>query len=158
MRTHHLKFLSIALARSILLTACEKEKEVTVTNPVYNIRGNASGAQEAPARVTTTATGTLSGTYNKETNILTYTITWTGLTGGNPTAMHFHGAADPGIAAGVQIGIAGFPTTANGTVSGTTPALTDQQESDLMNGLWYYNIHNATNPAGEIRGQVFLTQ
>ncbi|HEX8314990.1 MAG TPA: CHRD domain-containing protein [Flavisolibacter sp.] len=152
------KLLSIATALVIFLSACEKEKEVLVTNPVYNLRGNANGFQEAPTRVTTAATGTLTGNYNKDNNILTYTITWTGLTGGNPTAMHFHGAADPGVAAGVQVGITGFPTTASGTVSGTTPALTDAQEADLLNGLWYYNIHNATYPGGEIRGQVFLTQ
>ena len=88
---------------------------------------------------------------------MNFTVNWTGLSGGNPTAMHFHGPADPGIAASVIVPITGFPTTASGTVTGTA-TLTDAQETDFMNGLWYYNIHNATYPAGEIRGQVFLTQ
>lgn len=139
-------------------TACKKDKEtVTVNNPVYNLRGNASGAQEAPNKVTTSATATITGTYNKETNALSYTINWTGLTGGNPTAAHFHGPADPGAAAPVILGFTGFPATTSGSFSGTA-TLTEAQEADFMNGLWYYNIHNATYGAGEIRGQVFLTQ
>lgn len=151
--TNRILFCGLFIA---VFASCKKDKE-TVNNPVYNIQGNATGAQEAPNRVATTATGTLTGTYNKDNNTLTYTITWNGLTGGNPSAMHFHGAADPGVAAGVQVGITGFPTTASGTISGTA-TLTDAQENDLVNGLWYYNIHDATYPAGEIRGQVVLTQ
>jgi hypothetical protein len=137
-------------------TGCKKDTE-TVNNPVYNLRGNANGTQEAPTRVTTPATGTLTGTYNKDNNTMSYTITWTGLTGGNPSAMHFHGAADPGVAAGVQVPITGFTPATSGTVT-STAVLNDTQEADLLNGLWYYNIHNATYPAGEIRGQVVLTQ
>jgi hypothetical protein len=153
-------FKKIATA-SLLFTgfvACKKDTEtITVNNPVYNLRGNASGAQEAPTKNASTATGTITGTYNKETNALAYTVTWTGLTGGNPTAGHFHGAADPGVAAGVLIGFTGLPATASGTFSGTA-TLTDAKETDFVNGLWYYNLHNATYPGGEIRGQVFLTQ
>lgn len=151
-------FSKIAIAATLFVCfpACDKDTEI-VNNPAYNLRGNANGTQEVPTRVTTTATGTITGTYNKDNNTLNYTINWNGLTGGNPTAMHFHGPADPGVAAGIVVGITGFPTTASGTVSGTA-TLTDAQETDLVNGLWYYNIHNATYPGGEIRGQVFLTQ
>lgn len=140
----------------LLFLGCEKDAE-TVNNPVYNLRGNATGDQEAPTRITTTATGTITGTYNKESNLLTYTITWNGLTGGNAAAMHFHGPAEPGKAAGVRLGITGFTPAASGTVSGTA-TLDDTQEDELVNGLWYYNIHNATYQPGEIRGQVVLTQ
>lgn len=140
----------------LLFMGCEKDKE-TVNNPVFTLKGNANGAQEAPTRVTTTATGTISGTYNKETNDLVYTISWNGLAGGNPSMMHFHGPADPGVAASVRVHITGFTPAASGTVNGTAK-LDDAQESELLNGQWYYNIHNATYPAGEIRGQVVLTQ
>ncbi|RYZ56271.1 MAG: CHRD domain-containing protein [Chitinophagaceae bacterium] len=102
----------------LLFLSCDKDTE-TVNNPVYNLRGNASGDQEAPNKVATTATGTITGTYNKESNLLTYTITWNGLTGGNPTMMHFHGPAEPGKAAGVRLPITGFTVAASGTVSGT---------------------------------------
>jgi hypothetical protein len=149
-------FKSIAFSTLLLaFTACDKDTE-TVNNPVYNLRGNANGNQEVPAR-TTTATGSISGTYDKSKNLMTYTITWTGLTGGNPTMAHFHGPADPGVNASPVVTFANFPATASGTYS-NTQTLTDAQETDLTNGLWYYNIHNATFPGGEIRGQVFLTQ
>ena len=98
MRTNQSRFLSSFIALIVLFSACKKDTE-TVNNPVYNIRGNASGKQEVPANASP-ATGTLSGTYDRDKNLLTYTVTWTGMTGGNPTAAHFHGAADPGVAVG----------------------------------------------------------
>ena len=157
MRTNLSKLLVSFFFSIILFSACKKEKEtVTVTNPVYNLRGNANGGQEAPNRVTTTATGNITGTYNKDNNTVNYTINWTGLSS-NPTAAHFHGAADPGISAGVQVTFTNFPATTSGTYSNTV-VLTDAQETDFMNGLWYFNIHNTTYTAGEIRGQIFLTQ
>jgi hypothetical protein len=35
--------------------------------------------------------------------------------------------------------------------------LTDPQESDLLNGLWYANVHTQAHGGGEIRGQVTAT-
>ena len=32
--------------------------------------------------------------------------------------------------------------------------LTDAQAADLAAGRWYFNVHTAANPPGEIRGQV----
>jgi CHRD domain. len=32
--------------------------------------------------------------------------------------------------------------------------LTDAQIADLNAGKWYFNVHTAANPAGEIRGTV----
>jgi hypothetical protein len=32
--------------------------------------------------------------------------------------------------------------------------LTDAQIADLKDGKWYFNIHTAKNPGGEIRGQM----
>jgi len=145
---------------TVTFYACKKDTETvtnTVKDPVYFLRGNATGAQEAPNKVTTTATGTLAGRYNKDSNTLSYTVTWTGLTGGNATAGHFHGPADPGVAAGVVLPFTGIASATSGTFSGTA-TLTDAQETDLLNGMWYFNIHDATYPGGEIRGQVVLTQ
>ena len=36
--------------------------------------------------------------------------------------------------------------------------LTDVQAADLMAGKWYFNLHTAAHPGGEIRGQVSLTR
>lgn len=57
-----------------------------------------------------------------------------------------------GIAPGYAINTSASAGTITGT--GTTP-LTPTQESALMSGRTYINIHTSTNPGGEIRG--FLT-
>ena len=85
-------------------------------------------------------------TYDTRTGSVDWFITYEGLTG-PPTAMHFHGLAAPGQAAGVDLGIGEF-----GEDSSTGSALlTAEQAADLRAGLWYLNIHTAANPAGEIR-------
>ena len=40
-----------------------------------------------------------------------------------------------------------------GILSGDA-VITDDQEIQLLDGLWYINIHTAMNPSGEIRGQL----
>jgi hypothetical protein len=64
---------------------------------------------------------------------------------------HFHGPAAPGANAGVAlpIGAAGMASPAAGSAT-----LNDAQVADLLAGRWYINIHTATHPGGEIRGQV----
>ncbi len=91
-----------------------------------------------------------------DTNEISWVIEYENLTGDivSPGA-HFHGPAGPGSNAGIQI----FLSTGNpseppsGTLAGGA-VLDDQQEADLLAGLWYVNIHTALNGSGEIRGQV----
>ena len=150
-------FFPFLLGFTFLVTgfiACSKDDDDAPADVVYNISGNANGGQEAPTRVTTNAAGTISGNYNATSNVLTYTISWTGLSSA-PNNMHFHGPADPGVGAPVVVGITGFPASATGTIS-STATLSEAQEADLLNFKWYYNIHTPANPGGEIRGQVLL--
>jgi hypothetical protein len=69
--------------------------------------------------------------------------------------MHFHGAADPGTNAGVQVNIGSISGLGSPTAGSTT--ITGAQGADLVAGLWYVNIHTAANPGGEIRGQVAVS-
>lgn len=82
------------------------------------------------------------------TNDFSWEISWSGLQAA-VTAAHFHGPALPNQNAGVQVTI----DVSSNPSSGNT-VLTAQQASDLMNSLWYVNIHSSMFPAGEIRGQV----
>lgn len=113
-----------------------------------------SGGQESPAN-SSSATGNIDATYNKETKILSYNVTWSGLSG-NVTGMHIHGATDPGFNAGV---LQGFSLGSNNKPSGTYTGsvIVDGQvirEEDLLAGKLYINIHSALYPGGEIRGQL----
>nr|WP_240731551.1 CHRD domain-containing protein [Hymenobacter radiodurans] len=58
-------------------------------NPNVVLTAVLNGSQEVPP-TPSAATGTFSGVYNKDTNVLTYTVTYTGLT---PQAGHLHRGA-----------------------------------------------------------------
>jgi len=108
-----------------------------------------SGAAEVPANAST-GTGTLEATLDTSNNLLTWTLTYSGLTG-PATMAHFHGPAMPGANAGVALP---FPGAASPVAGKAT--LTAAQVADLMAGKWYANVHTAANPGGEIRGQLMV--
>ncbi len=104
-------------------------------------------ATEVPPK-NSAGTGETVATLDTATKMLTYTTTYSGLTG--PATMeHFHGPAAPGTNAGVVVP---FKDPASGVQQMST--LTDAQIADLEAGKWYVNVHTAANPGGEIRGQV----
>lgn len=148
--------LSLLCAVAIIVASCKKDKDNNNPDPnVYSISATMNGGKEVPAN-TTTGSGTLTGSYNKSTNKLTYTINFSGLTG-TSTAMHFHGPATTTVNAGVAIGLTITTPGATGGATGEV-TLTEAQEADLLAGLWYLNVHTAANLGGEIRGQVAATQ
>jgi len=136
--------LLAALAALTLATACKKDDDAPATPPLQ-VTGTFSGSNETPA-VTTSATGSVNGTYNKTTKILTYTVTYAGLT---PTMGHFHIGA-PGVAGPVVIT---FPYLAYSPITGST-LLSLVQEDALLAGNMYANLHTVTNMGGEIRANV----
>jgi hypothetical protein len=135
---------------SFTVSSCDKDDDDEDKMEV-EITASANGAQEVPA-VTTNGTGTVSGIYNKTTNVFAYTVTWKDLSG-PAINMHFHGPADPGTPAGVALAIIGFATEPMGTVTASV-TLTDAQETEMLGGKWYYNVHTDLHKGGEIRGQM----
>ena len=107
-----------------------------------------SGANEVPP-VMSNASGTAEANLNKQTNELSWTVTYSGLSG-PATGAHFHGPAMAGANAGVAVPITGSLTS---PIRGVA-TLTAAQAADLMAGKWYVNLHTAANPNGEIRGQI----
>lgn len=97
-------------------------------------------------------TGAITGDYDDITNTLNYSINWSNLTS-DVTNMHFHIGA-PGVSGGVDLGIPG-PWTSPYVGSGIV--LSDSQESNLLAGNWYVNVHTGDFGGGEIRGQVGVT-
>ncbi|MBC3541046.1 CHRD domain-containing protein [Rufibacter sediminis] len=98
--------------------------------------------------VISTATGTFSGTYDRTTKIITYNISWNGIT---PINMHFH-RGELKKSGPVVIPIDGPYTSA--ITNAKTPPLTEAQETEMLAGLWYVNVHSDQYKNGEIRGQV----
>lgn len=117
---------------------------------VYQWVFGLDGTQEVPP-VATPATGTATVDYDDVTNLLEWNIAWQDLLAPE-TGMHFHGAAPPGVNAGVVVNIGAISGLVSPSIGSTT--ITDLQEVDLINGLWYVNIHSTLWPGGEIRGQV----
>ncbi len=62
---------------------------------------------------------------------------------------HFHGPAAAGVNAPPIITMKTLPSPIKGTAT-----LTDAQIDDLKAGNWYFNVHTAAHPPGEIRGQL----
>jgi CHRD domain len=104
---------------------------------------------EVPPK-TSNGHGQLMGSYDTSSKTLQWKVTYADLTG-PASAAHFHGPAPVGQNAGVVIPIPkdGLASPIEGKAT-----LTAQQETDLMAGNWYFNVHTEKNPGGEIRGQV----
>jgi CHRD domain len=134
------------------------------------------GSNETPPNAST-ATGTALVTLNG--NLLTVDESFSGLIGGAASAAHIHCCEPPGTAAGVAVpfpfsGVPSFPAATSGTYMNTfdltlaatyLPAFLTAHGgtaagaeafliAGLDSGLAYVNIHNATFPGGEIRGQL----
>ena len=118
---------------------------------IVNLNSNMDCAQANAGAGTCDAGGTGTGvgtiTFDTVTNLLSWNVSHSGLSGA-VTAAHFHGPALPDQNAGVQVGI-GVPSPAMDSM-----VLTPAQATDLLAGLWYINIHSTNFPGGEIRGQV----
>jgi hypothetical protein len=106
-----------------------------------------TAANEVPPTAST-GTGMAEAWLNKDTNVLTWKITFSGLTG-PATAGHFHGPAAAGANAGVVVPFTGTTSPLEGQAT-----LTPGQATDLLAGKWYANVHTAANKGGEIRGQM----
>jgi hypothetical protein len=146
-----LGFSLLVILSVSFIYSCKKDH--ASANDMYNISATMSPSQETGTLTgSPTGSGTVSGTYDAATNSLQYNVAWTGLTG-TASAGHFHGPALAGATAGPVVPFTLVNNGTSGTVSGTV-TLTDAQETDLLAGKWYANIHTTTNGGGEIRGQV----
>ena len=104
-------------------------------------------ASEVPP-VTGAGVGTAVVTFDPATKQVTYTVTYSGLSG-DAAAAHIHCGAAAGANAGVAVK---FDSTASPITGSAT--LSDAQVADLEAGKCYVNIHTAANKGGEIRGQL----
>jgi hypothetical protein len=133
-------FTAVAVAAVVSTSATRAE--------VINFTATLNGASETPANPSA-GKGTASVALDTDAKRVTWTITYSGLTG-PATMAHFHGPAPVGVAAGVLVPVTGDLTS---PIKGSAE-VDDGQIGDLRGGLWYVNVHTAQYPKGEIRGQL----
>ena len=153
----HRLLLAVLLLLGTFMTACEEEdiNLDDILNNDVNFEGvQLKGAHEVPM-VMSDGIGLLNVYYNSNTRIITFDLAWTlGNSDDQTVGMHFHGPATPQQSAGVIIPVTGFTNSSTGSLTGSTRALTKEEEKQLLNGLWYFNIHSTTHPSGELRGNL----
>jgi hypothetical protein len=111
-----------------------------------------TGANEVPT-VNTSASGRVDAVLNKDTGLFRWRLTYSGLSG-PATAAHFHGPAAIGRNAAPSLSM----TQPLSSPNQGRATLSPEQAADLLAGRWYANIHTATHPGGEIRGQMTLVE
>jgi len=135
-----------------------------------------NGSHEVPANAST-ASGFALLTLDTTADTLVVNETFAGLIGGNAAAAHIHCCAPVGVNAIVAVGFPGFPPVTSGSYlhtflltdlsiytaafvtahGGTAASAEAALIAALDSGNAYVNIHNATFPGGEIRGQIEAT-
>lgn len=147
------KVILAALASLTLATACKKDDPATPA--VKQVSAALSPANQIPAVTTApSATGTMTGTYDPTSKLLTYSVTFAGLTG-NATAGHLHFGDTKHKTAAPTLPFSGVPAATSGTFSGTA-TLTQMQADSLTAGKLYANIHTDKNQGGEIRANLVV--
>jgi hypothetical protein len=136
-----------ALYRLAALTAAGLGLSASaIASGVYHRVAILMGEQETPP-VATSAIGAGDFIIDTCANTVTYYITYSCLSAPE-TAAHFHGFAPPGVAAGV---IQPLPL---GNVKTGVWVYAEADETAILNGRVYVNVHSTAFPGGEIRGQM----
>lgn len=141
----HLARRGAMLIAALAIAGCGA---MSMSSRTTSMTARIAAENEVPPTAST-GSGTLTASFDKDTNTLSWTVTYSGLTG-PATAAHFHGPAVKGQNAGVVVPFTGSLAS---PIQGSAK-LTDAQIGDLMAGKWYVNVHTEKNKGGEIRGQV----
>jgi hypothetical protein len=140
----HISSLVLSIVGLFLLGGVAQADQIT-------FKADLASAAEVPP-VTSPGKGSATASLDTTTKTLTWTVTYSGLSG-PATAGHIHGPAALGANAGVLVPFSGDLAS---PIKGSA-TLTDAQVSDLEAGKLYVNLHTAANKPGEIRGQLLRT-
>ena len=134
-------FIGLACAGAMTLAQAEP---VSFTVPL-------TGAQQVPP-VQTSGSGTADISYDPSTRVVTWTVTFSGLSG-DATMAHFHGPAPSGKNAPVKVWLSEKGAAVTSPFNGSA-TLSPADAQEFLAGEMYVNVHTKDHPAGEIRGQV----
>jgi hypothetical protein len=143
-----MKFTIAANLATVMLALVSSASRVPAARAeTISLKADLKGSNEVPPN-SSPANGTAEATLDAETRHLSYTITFSGLSG-PALGAHFHGPSEAGKNAGIVLPFKTVQSPIEGTAT-----LTENQAADLLAGKWYANIHTAANPGGELRGQM----
>jgi CHRD domain len=137
------KYLTAMISLSFVVSTCAS---IAYAETV-KLHADMKGSNEVPPN-TSPGSGTADATFDTDTKLLTWTVTYSNLTGPVMGA-HFHGPVEAGKNAGIVLPFKTVESPIQGSAT-----LTDNQATDLLAGKWYANIHTSANPGGELRGQM----
>jgi hypothetical protein len=155
-------FIALILLYAVsALSSCTKGGKLdSVNGDTYIITGNSNGAQIVPAD-TLAATGTFTGWYDEQLNVLTFTLSWTNIWSGKVqdaiTAIKFYAPAAAGVNGSLIHTIKFNNASASGTINlaiGGSNELLDAERNAMYAGNCYYIICTNNYPNGAIRGQL----
>ena len=142
----------MSLLRHSLLAALAVAAVAAIA-PAYadmeKYKADLTGPGEVPP-TSSKGTGSIEATYDTATKTLTWSGSYSGLTGPE-IAAHFHGPAAVGVNAPVLV-----PVDAKESPFKGSATLTDAQAKAFGDGMVYFNIHTTEHKPGEIRGQMML--
>jgi hypothetical protein len=146
MTTTRLLGLTLLGSASLIATAAPAEH---VSSGGTSLTATLTGAAERPGPGDTDGSGSIAITINPGQKRICYELTVAGIDA--PTAAHIHIA--PVTSAGPVV--VPFPAPPLGASSGCID-VTSRQAAQLIAkpSAYYFNVHNATFPAGAIRGQL----
>jgi hypothetical protein len=123
---------------------------------IYPFNLPLSGLNEVPPNASP-ATGSIVGTFDDATNMISFTLTFDGLLSPTTNA-HFHAPAGLTTNAPVIIGFIpnGFPLSVQSGVFASSYILTAQQKAWLLSDSVYVNVHTQQLPGGELRVQMVM--
>ena len=111
-----------------------------------------TGAQQVPP-VQTAGSGSAALTYDPGTRVVTWNISFSGLSS-QATMAHFHGPAAAGKNAGVKVWLSQKGTKEVASPMTGQDTLSPDDAKMFEAGDMYINVHTKDHPGGEIRGQV----
>ena len=168
----------VKLAVGVAVLGVAATTAAAVAGDRGKLRTSLGGYEEVPA-ISTAGYGSFKATVGGGGSELNYELRYAGLEGGNPTQAHIH-FGQTAVNGGVSVWLCGSatnpgpagtqacPASNSGTVTGTitaaevggpaaqgiAPTEFDELVAAMRAGVAYANVHTATYPGGEIRGQL----
>jgi CHRD domain len=163
-----MKYLLIVLFSFTIafnISSCTKGGELDgVSGKAYTVTSSASSKQLLPL-IDTTSTATLKGSFDDQTNILTFTLAWDDLWKDTKkdtiTGVNFYVSAAITANGPLVRALSYINTNRTGTttlgLSGYS-GLSNNEKTQFLAGSYYFIIATKRYPNGIVRGQLIATQ